>query len=261
MATALSSIANGGMLMRPHLVRAVIRDGVRHPVAPEALRRTIKADTAAELTTIMEGVVERGTGKPARIDGYTIAGKTGTAAKLINGEYSKQKYFSSFIGFMPSRKPAIAVLVMVDAPSAGPYFGGLVAAPIFKRIGEIAVRHLGIPRSINPETPVDAVLPYLGDIDLLLVMSVHPGWGGQGFIPEVLDKVRVVRSEIDERGLASSPPEGAAVRHRASPRPARRRHRVSRGAAARASAAPPATRTSRNHDPVGLLGALVGPAC
>jgi len=154
MVTALSSIANGGMLMRPHLVRAVIRDGVRHPVAPEALRRTIKADTAAELTTIMEGVVERGTGKPARIDGYTIAGKTGTAAKLINGEYSKQKYFSSFIGFMPSRKPAIAVLVMVDAPSAGPYFGGLVAAPIFKRIGEIAVRHLGIPRSIDPETPV-----------------------------------------------------------------------------------------------------------
>jgi cell division protein FtsI (penicillin-binding protein 3) len=154
MATAVSSIANGGMLMRPHLVRAVIRDGVRHPVAPEALRRTIKADTAAELTTIMEGVVERGTGKPARIDGYTIAGKTGTAAKLINGEYSKQKYFSSFIGFMPSRKPVIAVIVMVDAPSAGPYFGGLVAAPIFKRIGEIAVRHLGIPRSINPETPV-----------------------------------------------------------------------------------------------------------
>jgi cell division protein FtsI (penicillin-binding protein 3) len=154
MATAVSSIANGGMLMRPHLVRAVIRGGVRHPVAPEALRRTVKADTAAELTTIMEGVVERGTGKPARIDGYTIAGKTGTAAKLINGEYSKQKYFSSFIGFMPSRKPAIAVLVMVDAPSAGPYFGGLVAAPIFKRIGEIAVRHLGIPRSINPETPV-----------------------------------------------------------------------------------------------------------
>ncbi len=154
MATALSSIANGGMLMRPHLVRAVIRDGVRRPVAPEALRRTIKADTAAELTTIMEGVVDRGTGKPARIDGYTIAGKTGTAAKLINGEYSKQKYFSSFIGFMPSRKPAIAVLVMVDAPSAGPYFGGLVAAPIFKRIGEIAIRHLGIPRSINPETPV-----------------------------------------------------------------------------------------------------------
>jgi cell division protein FtsI (penicillin-binding protein 3) len=154
MAAAVSSIANGGMLMRPHLVRAIIRDGLRHPIAPEALHRTIKADTAAELTTIMEGVVDRGTGKPARIDGYTIAGKTGTAAKLIDGQYSKQKYFSSFIGFMPSRKPAIAVVVMVDAPSAGPYYGGLVAAPIFKRIGEIATRHLGIPRSIDPETPV-----------------------------------------------------------------------------------------------------------
>ena len=154
MVTAVSAIANGGVLMRPHLVRAIVRDGVRHPVAPEALRRTIRPDTAAELTTIMEGVVDRGTGKPARIDGYTIAGKTGTAAKLVNGEYSKQKYFSSFIGFMPSRKPAIAVLVMIDAPGAGPYFGGLVAAPIFRRIGEIAVPHLGIPRTIDPETPV-----------------------------------------------------------------------------------------------------------
>jgi membrane peptidoglycan carboxypeptidase len=188
MATAVSSIANGGMLMRPHLVRAVIRDGVRHPVAPEALRRTIKADTAAELTTIMEGVVERGTGKPARIDGYTIAGKTGTAAKLINGEYSKQKYFSSFIGFMPSRKPAIAVIVMVDAPSAGPYFGGLVAAPIFKRIGEIAVRHLAIPRSIDPETPVvmPRNIPPSQARPVTFVSSPLGGNGGQdGVMPDL----------------------------------------------------------------------------
>jgi cell division protein FtsI (penicillin-binding protein 3) len=154
MVTAVSSIANGGVLMRPHLVRATVIDGLRHPVEPEALRRTIKPDTAATLTTIMEGVVERGTGKSARIDGYTIAGKTGTASKLVNGQYSKQKYFSSFVGFMPSRKPAITVLVMIDAPSMGPYFGGLVAAPVFKRIAEIATRRLGIPRTIDPEQPV-----------------------------------------------------------------------------------------------------------
>jgi cell division protein FtsI (penicillin-binding protein 3) len=201
MATAVSSIANGGMLMRPHLVRAVIRDGVRHPVAPEALRRTIKADTAAELTTIMEGVVERGTGKPARIDGYTIAGKTGTAAKLINGEYSKQKYFSSFIGFMPSRKPVIAVIVMVDAPSAGPYFGGLVAAPIFKRIGEIAVRHLGIPRSINPETPV--VMPRdITPSQTRPVTFVSSPLGGNGGQDGVMPDLRGLSARAAVRTLA-----------------------------------------------------------
>ena len=154
MATAVSSIANGGVLMRPHLVRATIRDGVRHPVQPEAIRRTVRPETAATLTTIMEGVVERGTAKAAQINGYTIAGKTGTAARIVDGQYSKQKYFSSFVGFMPSRKPVITVVVMINSPSTGQYFGGLVAAPVFKRIAEIATRRLGIPRTIDPEQPV-----------------------------------------------------------------------------------------------------------
>jgi ribulose-phosphate 3-epimerase len=71
--------------------------------------------------------------------------------------------------------------------------------PLFDELRE---RDVGVGLVLNPETPVDAVLPYLGDIDLLLVMSVHPGWGGQAFIPEVLDKVVTARREIDERGLA-----------------------------------------------------------
>jgi ribulose-phosphate 3-epimerase len=66
---------------------------------------------------------------------------------------------------------------------------------------ELRSRNVGVGLVLNPETAIDAVLPYLGDIDLLLVMSVNPGWGGQGFIPEVLDKVRVARTVIDERGL------------------------------------------------------------
>ena len=70
--------------------------------------------------------------------------------------------------------------------------------PLFDELRE---RNVGVGLVLNPETPVESVLPYLDDIDLLLVMSVHPGWGGQGFIPEVLDKVRVVRTAIDERRL------------------------------------------------------------
>ena len=154
MATAVSSIANGGVLMRPHLVRATIRNGVRQPVAAQALRRTVTADTAATLTTIMEGVVDRGTAKTARIEGYTIAGKTGTAAKLVDGQYSKSQYMSSFVGFFPSRKPMLTVLVVIDTPRNGAYFGGTVSGPVFKRIAEVAIRHVGIPRSIEPEAPV-----------------------------------------------------------------------------------------------------------
>jgi cell division protein FtsI (penicillin-binding protein 3) len=154
MATAVSSIANGGVLMRPHIVRATIRNGVRQPVAPVAVRRTVNAATASTLTTIMEGVVERGTAKTAQIDGYTIAGKTGTSAKLVDGQYSKSQYMSSFVGFFPSRKPMLTVLVVIDTPRNGAYYGGAVSGPVFKRIAEVAIRHLGIPRTVAPEAPV-----------------------------------------------------------------------------------------------------------
>jgi cell division protein FtsI (penicillin-binding protein 3) len=154
MATAVSSIANGGQLIRPRLLRAIVRGNTRQVIAPEVIRRTVSAETAATLTRIMEEVVEAGTGKSARIDGYTIAGKTGTAAKLEDGQYSKQKYMASFVGFFPSRKPALTVIVVIDTPRKGSYFGGSVAAPIFKRIAESAIQHLGLPRTIDPEQPV-----------------------------------------------------------------------------------------------------------
>ena len=154
MATAVSSIANGGQLMRPRLVRAFWNGGTRKAVAPEMIRRTVTPETAATLTAIMEGVVDRGTAKTAQIEGYTIAAKTGTAAKLDNGAYSKQKYNSSIVGFFPSRKPVVTVLVVIDSPRLGGYYGGVVAGPVFKRIAEAAIQHIGVPRSINPEQPV-----------------------------------------------------------------------------------------------------------
>ena len=154
MVTAVSSVANGGQLMEPHLVRATDRDGVRTLVQPKVLRETINLETAAELTTIMEGVVDRGTAKASKIDGFTIAGKTGTAAKLVTARYSKSDYMASFVGFLPSRKPVVTILVVIDSPHGRGYTGGAVAAPIFKRIAEAAIRHLGVPRSLDPEPPV-----------------------------------------------------------------------------------------------------------
>ena len=125
-------------------------------VTPKILRRTISADTAAELTAIMEQVVERGTGKTfAQIPGYTIAGKTGTATKLINGRYSNSDYNASFVGFLPSRDPAVTIIVVIDSPhGSGGHFGGPVSGPIFRRIAEDTLRYLGIGPSIDPAPPV-----------------------------------------------------------------------------------------------------------
>jgi membrane peptidoglycan carboxypeptidase len=154
MAAAVSSIANGGTLYEPHVVKAFIQDGRRTEVTHKPVRRTVNERTAAVLTTIMEDVVVRGTATAARIDGYTVAGKTGTAQKLVDGRYSKSEYNASFVGFVPSRKPALAVVVVIDSPHANGYYGGTVAAPIFKRIAEASLRHLGVPPTINPAPPV-----------------------------------------------------------------------------------------------------------
>jgi membrane peptidoglycan carboxypeptidase len=154
MVTAVSSVANGGSLMEPRVVRAFIKNGQRAPVARKVLRRTVSQGTAAELTAIMEAVVDRGTAKSAQVPGYTIAGKTGTASKLVDGRYSKSDYNASFVGFVPSRQPALSIIVVIDSPHAGAYAGGAVAAPIFKRIAEASLRHLGIAPTIDALPPV-----------------------------------------------------------------------------------------------------------
>ena len=154
MASAVSSIANGGHLLQPRVVRAFIRDGRRIDVEHKEVRRSIEPETAATMTTIMEQVVERGTARAAQIEGYTIAGKTGTASKLVNGHYQKSDYNASFVGFVPSRKPSLTILVVIDSPHGNGYTGGAVSAPVFKRIAEAAMRYMGIGPNLNAPPPV-----------------------------------------------------------------------------------------------------------
>ena len=153
-AAAFSSVANGGEYIEPRVLRAVYRDGRRYPITPKIVGRTISAETAATLTTIMEAVVTDGTAKPAQIGGFTVAGKTGTASKLIDGRYSASENNASFAGFLPSRNPALTIVVVIDAPHAGGRTGSVVAAPIFKRIAESALRYLSIGPTVDPEPPV-----------------------------------------------------------------------------------------------------------
>jgi len=154
MLAAVSSVANGGQYVEPRVIRAVYKDNRRYAVQPKIVRRTISADTAATMTGIMEGVVERGTAKAAQIPGYTIAGKTGTAAKLVNGHYSTTNWNASFVGFLPSRDPAVAIIVVTDSPHTKGHTGGVVSAPVFKKIAEETLRYLGIGPTINPSSPV-----------------------------------------------------------------------------------------------------------
>ncbi len=160
MAAAFSSVANGGSLIQPRVVHG-LRTGTRQAVVePHELRRTIEPATVAELVSIMEQVVDRGTGKTAKVPGFTVAGKTGTAAKVINGRYSKSDYHASFVGFVPSRRPALTILVVIDTPR-GPgypgthrYYGGEIAAPVFRRVAEQTLRYLGVAPTVNAVPPV-----------------------------------------------------------------------------------------------------------
>jgi cell division protein FtsI/penicillin-binding protein 2 len=154
--TAVSAIANGGMMMRPHVVQA-IRRGDKAATAEVAAtvepKRVIRPETAATLRRLMEGVVLDGTGTRARLDGWTAAGKTGSAQKIdpSTGRYSPTQLIASFTGFAPISNPAVTILVSLDSP-VGLHEGGQVAAPVFKRIAEQVLSYLDVARDVplNP---------------------------------------------------------------------------------------------------------------
>ncbi len=157
LATAVSAIANGGTWYRPHVI-AELRRGSQllaatGPLAPVEPRRVIRPETAATLRRLMEGVVLNGTGTRARLDGWTSAGKTGSAQKIDpnTGRYSPTQLIASFTGFAPINNPVVTILVSLDSP-VGPHEGGMVAAPVFKRIAEQVLPYLEVPRDVplNP---------------------------------------------------------------------------------------------------------------
>jgi len=117
-------------------------------------RRVIRPETAATLRRLMEGVVIHGTGTKARLDGWTAAGKTGTAQKIDpnTGRYSRTNVIASFTGFAPINNPVVTILVSIDSPAGYPHDGGTVAAPIFKRIAEQVLPYLDVPRDV-PSSP------------------------------------------------------------------------------------------------------------
>ena len=149
-ATAFSAIANGGNLVRPHVVQALrSQDGsLSREVEPLVIRRVISPETSRTLLDMLRGVVEDGTGREAALEAYTVAGKTGTAQKVdpATGRYSHQKVVASFIGAVPAESPRLVILVLIDEPEALRW-GGSIAAPTFREIARDALQYLQVPPS------------------------------------------------------------------------------------------------------------------
>src|SRR5688572_4033291 len=161
LASAVSAVANGGVLMRPTIVRQVEdRTGnVIRATRPAVVRRVIEPPTVDAITALLEGVVEHGTGKLAAIPGYRVAGKTGTAQKIdASGRYSMIDHVASFVGYVPASRPALVILVALDTPRGPKNQGGDVGAPLFARIAEPALRRLAVP-SDDPARVLRAASP------------------------------------------------------------------------------------------------------
>jgi cell division protein FtsI (penicillin-binding protein 3) len=151
LAMGMAAIANGGRLMRPYVVKAIV-DESGHTVKenhPQVVRRVISENTAKKVVRILEGVVkEEGTGAAAAISGFRVAGKTGTAQKVDpkTKKYSRKKYVATFVGFVPADHPRLVILAVIDEPKGTPY-GGVVAAPVFRTLGQWSLNYL----RVNPQ--------------------------------------------------------------------------------------------------------------
>jgi cell division protein FtsI (penicillin-binding protein 3) len=210
---AYATIANDGMMMKPFIIkRETGRDGkVIFENSPAQLRQVVSKNTASTLTSLLVGVIERGTGKNASVEGVNVAGKTGTAQRLVNGKYSSASHNGSFIGYFPAEDPKIIIAIILNNPRSGGYYGGTVAAPIFSSVATRVINFTGteysspdlfyasmnkIEDNINDEVknPEGTVIPNLinlklGDaIDILNEKKI-------GF--EVFENDQPVRKDFD----------------------------------------------------------------
>jgi cell division protein FtsI (penicillin-binding protein 3) len=233
MVSALSAIANGGNLMRPYLVEQILDDSgkVTQKFEPQVVRRVISPETARVMTKMMESVTGKGgTGTNAALDGYRVAGKTGTAQKVdpVTRTYSPTKRIGSFVGFVPADKPKLTIAVIIDEPQ-GVKYGGVVAAPAFRGIAQNSLAYLKIPPNVpipatsktadakSSPTPTVEVLSY-GDGDVEEIPAgdeIMPNFHGMSMrrVLQVMEK-RGINIRLIGSGKAAeqSPPYGHKIR-------------------------------------------------
>jgi len=168
--TMVSTIANGGVYMPPHVLLQStdemkgdprLQPAAFHPAnqlptsLPDGAHRVLKELTAAKMRSMMQGVVTEGTGESAQLNGYSAGGKTGTAEKIdpATHTYSHTKLVASFAGFAPVSSPAISIAVVIDTPTVGSFYGGTVSAPVFHSLAQQVLEYLGVPHDQPLKTP------------------------------------------------------------------------------------------------------------
>lgn len=221
LAAAVATIANGGVRMAPRLVAGVLDKNGQVEMArePRTDRRVISEVTALQVTRMMETVTEPGgTGTRAKVKGYRVAGKTGTAQKVENGVYSPTKRVSSFVGFLPADRPEVAIAVAVDSPTLGSKYGGIVSAPVFAEIGAFTMRYLGVapgddhapplPNSAGvlqplPPAPVaKAPAPFVSSVPTGAIELSSDG-DGHWLVPDLSGRsLRAAMAALQPSGLA-----------------------------------------------------------
>ena len=210
-AAAYGAVANQGILMRPWILKQAVdpQGEVLVEGKPQVIRRVISKATAEAMTSILEDVIRRGTGTGAQVEGLTIAGKTGTSRKVIDGHYA-ENYTASFVGFFPAKDPQVVCLVMLDSPRRDFYTGGRASAPIFKGI---AARIITTSDCFQPKR--DVVIAGQEPVVVPDVMNLHPAAAAcilesHGFDVESAGEGSVVLGQSPSPGTKVRP--GAAVR-------------------------------------------------
>jgi membrane peptidoglycan carboxypeptidase len=205
LASAYAAIANGGVLMRPFVVKQELNQHgeVIAETHPERIRKVVAKSTAQTLTSVFEGVVERGTGISARYENVAVAGKTGTSRKFINGKYESGNYTASFVGFLPADDPKVVCLVMLDHPREGGYTGGLASAPIFRAIAERIVTSASWTQKPQPIAGERRVaVPDVAGLDAEVAISML---AGSGFEVQQFGNGRVVLRQSPSPGTRILP--------------------------------------------------------
>lgn len=165
--SAVSAVANGGTLMKPHLVKQFTDENgtIVKTVEPTVVRQVVSEETSKTVCELLENAVTNGSGQNAYIKGYRVAGKTGTSEKLPRGS---RKYTASFVGFAPANDPKVACLVVVDEPAGGSYYGGQVAAPAVGKILQDTLNYMGVEPQYTEEekTTIDVGVPEVSDYEI-----------------------------------------------------------------------------------------------
>jgi len=198
--TALSTIANDGKLVQPHIAKAILdKEGnTVHEFSHTPLRQIISTETAQEMKRMLESVVTNGTGGKGKVEGYRVAAKTGTAEKYVPG-----KYVVSFMGFAPVEDPKLAILVIIDEPSGGLIYGGTIAGPVFQKVMADSLNYLGIePEVENVEEREQITVPdlrnlYIEDAKKILAQNgLLVRVEGEGYV--VTEQVPMPGAEVDK---------------------------------------------------------------